>query len=435
MPILLLLLALALYVPTVSKQRVVTDSQAAAASAWRIATTGRPWMEGVKAGALEGTRYPRMWIIETRQGHEVHARTPGVILAGVPFYWLLNNDPAPQNFEIWVGGVAAACFTAVAGLLMFLALRSRLSDGGAFVATSALLFATPVWSVSADALWTHSITVLAISGALWAATRSRWGMAGAFMGIGIFARAHLAVIAAIVGLYLGWRRRDWRITVRVAISSFVGLAMLVLWNKAVFGFWSLSGGYGSNPKDALLGDAGNSTLYNVANLLGFLANPDRGLLVWTPVILLLMPSLLAVRKQLPDWATAFALAGLTYTLVQLRINPFHGGQGFYGYRHGLELLVCMAPALIEAYKVTSRLTRLLIGLLLGMQFAVIAIGATADKYRVDGKDLWHTNAFIQALADQPLAFAALVAGCGLTGVVITGFVLRRSRNPELACVD
>ena len=39
--------------------------------------------------------------------------------------------------------------------------------------------------------------------------------------------------------------------------------------------------------------------------------------------------------------------GLAYTLVQGRIAEFHGGDGFYGYRHGLEFLVCAAPALFS----------------------------------------------------------------------------------------
>jgi hypothetical protein len=429
---LLMLLSLGVYLPTVSTDRVVNDSQAAAASAWRIATTGRPWIEGVATAQLEGHPDPDAWIIETKQGHLVHARTPGVILAGVPFYWVLNNDPDPSAFNIWVGGLAAACITAAGGVFMFLGLRSRLGDGVAFVATSALLFTTPVWTVSADALWTHTLTFLAIAGATWAFTRGRWGVAGAFLALGIFARAHLAVIAAVVGLYVGWRRRDWRIVIRLGASSALGLIMLVLWNRLVYGSWSVGGGYSHDVSGVVRGESGGLS-YHFVNVLGFLAWPGRGLLVWTPVILLLLPSMLASWKGMPDWVRALALGGIAYSIVQLRVNVFHGGHGLYGYRVALELLVCLVPALVYAFRRTANLTRYVIGGVLGVQFAAFAIGATQGrKYLFDtaAKEAAGyqevINPYWHALVDRPLTYGLFTLACLLTGVIVAKVATERT---------
>jgi hypothetical protein len=433
LPVLLILLSLGLYLPTISKDEVVNDSQAAAASAWRIATTGSPWMEEVDTARLEGHTDPDIWIVDTEHGHRAHNRTAGVILAGVPFYWALNNDPDPAAFRIWVGGVAAACITAAAGVFMFLGLRSRFGDGAAFAGTAALLFTTPVWSVSADALWTQNVTILAIAGATWALAGARWVVAGAFFALGILARPHLAVIAAVVGLYLGWRRRDWRIVLGMGASSALGLVMLTMWNRAVFGFWSLRGGYSYDVRGVVLGESGTVS-HQVANVLGFLVWPSRGLLVWTPVILLLLPSMLAAWKQLPDWVRALVLGGVVYSVIQLRISPFHGGLGLYGYRVALELLVCLVPALLYAYKQTAAVTRYFIGGLLGLQFAAIAIGAsTLPKYLFDEENHAAVNAFVVSLADRPLAYGIFTAVCALVGILVTGFAMRRtSREQQLA---
>lgn len=424
---------MSIYVPSVSTFKVNTDSQAAAAAAWRIASTGHTGMDGVAIADLEGTRYPFTWLIDSADGRLVYNRTPGVILAGVPFYWALNQGTDPEQFEVWVGGVAAAFFTALAGVLLFLGLRSKFGSGTALGASAVFLFTTPAWSVSADALWTHSVTLLAIMGAIWAAGQSRWLLVGVFLGIGILARPHLAVIAAIVGLYLGWRRRDWKIVVSVGATSAIGLLLVALWNRAVFGAWSLSGGYEDYVTSNLVSGSGG-LLMSVFNIVGFLFSPDRGLLIWTPLILVLLPSLMISWRQLPDWVQAFAVAGIIYSLVQLRINLFLGGQGYYGYRLALELLACLAPALVYAYRSTAPWTRVALGAIIGAQFAAISIGSITEGYLVGGVDVWTKNAYLVALGERPLAFGLLTVFCAFTGALFTGLVLLRlSRPTRIPC--
>ena len=73
------------------------------------------------------------------------------------------------------GGIAAAVLTAAAVALMFLGLgRAGASRPLALGATAVFGLASPVWSVSANALWTHPVTLLGICGAVWALPRDRW---------------------------------------------------------------------------------------------------------------------------------------------------------------------------------------------------------------------------------------------------------------------
>ncbi len=84
---------------------------------------------------------------------------------------------------------------------------------------------------------------------------------------------------------------------------------------------------------------------SLVNQLGFWVAPDRGIFVWTPATLLLLPALVRSWRRLPDWSTSLVWGGLAYTVMQGVLNRFWGGDVFYGYRLGLEMLACAAPAL------------------------------------------------------------------------------------------
>ena len=118
------------------------------------------------------------------------------------------------------------------------------------------------------------------------------------------------------------------------------------------------------------------------NHLGFWVSPDRGLFVWTPVVLLLLPALVRSWRSLPDWSRALAMGGLAYTLVQLTFNRFSGGDIFYGYRLGLELLAAVTPALALSSPALGSLGRRLVGPVLGLQLFVIFLGASIDAFFV-----------------------------------------------------
>ena len=54
LPLLLFVVSLMIYVPTMATERVNGDSYAASVSAWSVAATGKPWLDGVNTSALEG---------------------------------------------------------------------------------------------------------------------------------------------------------------------------------------------------------------------------------------------------------------------------------------------------------------------------------------------------------------------------------------------
>ena len=308
-PLLLFVGVFSVYFATAERDGVNVDAYAASAGAWRIATAGTPWFDDLDVKKIEGTHKDKgvnrngQWILESPNGHVTVQRMPGPILAGVPFYWLSGDSGTSESdFELGPAALAASVITASAVLLMFLTLRRHVSTPLAVTASLVLAFATPMWTVSANGLWTHPLTQLGVAGAAYGASRRNWWLAGVFLGVGMLGRPHLALVAAVLGLGLAWSRRDWLIAVKLAIPTTLSLGMLAMWNRAVHGAWSISGGYTDVVDRATKGVEETLGYDLVDNYVGFFVAFNRGLLIWTPVLLLFVPAVWRARKSLPDWS-------------------------------------------------------------------------------------------------------------------------------------
>lgn len=414
-----------LYASTAEHEAINTDAYAASVGAWRIATAGTPFLDGLDVEAIEGTHgvstggnMNGQWLSESANGHVTAQRMAGPILAGVPFYWLLADGTSEADFSLVPGAVAASALSALAVLLVFLALRRHAPP--ALAVTGALVFAlaTPTWSVSANGLWTHPVTQLGLAGAAYASSRNRWWLAGLFLGIGMFGRPHVALVAAVLGLGVAWSRRDWRVVPAVAAPTMGALGLLAAWNRAVHGEWSIGGAYSGAVERAAGGVGEELGFDQLANYAGFLVSLDRGFLVWSPVVLLLLPAVWRARRALPDWSLWLALGGLLYTFFQLRLNYFAGGTGFHGYRHGLELLTCLTPALVLSAPWLGRAGRLLVPVVVAAQVAAFTLGAVAEGFFVPLDQVWTDNGFWLALRTSPSVVGAWLAICLAVGLVV-----------------
>ena len=87
----------------------------------------------------------------------------------------------------------------------------------------------------------------------------------------------------------------------------------------------------------------------VRNIGMALFSPTRGLLVWSPFLIVLLPGLPAAWRAAPSWVRGGALGGLVYLLVQYKANRYSGGDGFAAYRYPLEALTASAPLLLLSY--------------------------------------------------------------------------------------
>jgi alpha-1,2-mannosyltransferase len=287
-------------------------------------------------------------------------------------------------------------------------------------------FATPVWSVAANGIWPHTVTLLGIAGMAWSAGHQRWWWVGVFGGVAIWGRIHVALIVAVLGVLVGWRRRDPGAVVRIAVASGAFLAGMCVWIRWMYGTWNPLGAYDSGTV------AANADQYrfSLVNQLGMWVAPDRGILVWTPLVLLLLPALWRSWPTLPDWSRSLVWGGLVYTIVESALNTFTGGDIFYGYRYGLEFLGCAVPALAFAAPQAGRVARAVIGPVIGVQLFAIILGSVNDSAFLPQSEVWHDNAFVHTVNGAGLAGWVTVVMCALLGVVAGRLWPRPDRQAE-----
>lgn len=304
------------------------------------------------------------WLVPARDSVATQY-PPGTALLAAPLYLVWPEEAQPftdgsPTAESAVGtpndglipplapaAIVAAMATAVAIGLLALVFRrvgatARAALAGAYVAG----LATAAWSVASDQLWQHGPAMAWIALGLLLSETTTLGSGLAF-GAAVLTRPPLALIAAGTGLARGISERRLRPVVLTGAGAMLGLVLFIAYNQWIFGSLSLSAGYGSNFQDNVL--HGSSTSY-VRNLFGALFSVDRGLLVYSPFLVLLIPGLRAAWKATPGWVKGAALGAVAYLLLQYKANRFSGGFYFLTYRYPLEALTAAAPLLFLSYR-------------------------------------------------------------------------------------
>lgn len=423
LPWLLLSVVALLYLATAGYGVANRDPYSAGVGGYVLAQTGEPWVDPV-VGDID---VDYAWLTDSGS-HQVVARSPGVIVAAVPSY-VVARAFGMNSFSIVPQAVTASLLAALASALLYLTLRRDLGRRMAIGTSLAFALTTPMWSVAGDALWTHAVTVPALAGLAWSASRERWWLVGLFGGIALWGRLHTALIVLIVGVGMALVRRDPRILIKVGLPSGAAMFLAGVWSHWMYGTWSPSGPYGGTQTVARVGTGfGASWKGDLTNQLGMWVSPGWGFLVWTPAVLVLVPALVKGWKEIPAWAQLLAAAGVAYTLAQAQLNTFTGGDGFYGYRHALELLVCLTPSFAYSAHRLGPWARQLLAVLLGLQFAAIALGAYSEGWYVLYTDAWRDNSFWLALRTVPAVAAWPVLTMLIAWLALKAFEARRKQS-------
>jgi hypothetical protein len=395
-----------------SGPRENTDVQAADTSAWQLG----------QHGTLDLSNYHGRidWVVHVGSALYTN-RFPGVIAAGAPFYALLG-DPGRRSYL--PGTVAAATWTAAAVALSLLVFLRLASPRTALLAALVLGFATPTWSVSADGLWTHGPNQFAILLGLLLLANNRFAASGLSFAVSILIRPHMAIASAAIGIWHSRERRAWRVLVAFGIMGVVGTAALLAYNHALFGTWSVLGGYDKSQLQA----SGVGPLGFVVNVAGALISPQRGVLLLTPFLWMLLPGLPGAWKSAPSWVRSAAVGGLAYALVQLYLLPFMGGHAFYSFRTMIEPLTLAAPLLLVSYQSwTARhpVRRAIFFGLVWLSFSYHAFGAVLDQHRAEAGNPFRTfSAWPVAQQVGPMITAVWMVGT-LFGLAL---IARRGRG-------
>lgn len=320
------------------------------------------------------------------RGHFYDSHPPVGPLLAVPVYALPTWIGVPARAELvanMFSKLAASLMIALSGVLMFRASRALLqaahagaADDSAHAERVALFgaiaygLATSVWSTASLAMWTHTPAVLGFAVALWALTTGRIAIAGVAAGAACFSRPATAPAVALLGLYLVHRalgdgmKSAAGAQRRADVARFAAGAALTGLLGVLYNYWLFGNAVGGAPFRTgywveELGATGMFAGSLPVGLAGLLISPSRGILIYSPVVLVaIYGAVRAWRAPLKsDRASApsnrsdaillaryLSLAAVALLLVYSKFIAWWGGHG-YGPRYLTDAMPFLGPLL------------------------------------------------------------------------------------------
>ena len=289
-------LAFALALAALLGDRQVLDSEDTRPTAFLPFTLAREGKLTVDARTWPARPLPYYWLAHDGR---LASRYPvaTALLALAPLAPALYGHFAPTVEELReLERIAAASLTALALALLYVAMQRLTSARGAAIAAAVLLLGTALLPVLGQSLWQHTGAVLSFSAAACALFVLRGSAraltVGLSLGFAVACRPVDLLLAAGFALALVLEERRWRLALP---AGALPLVLVALYNRALFGSAGATG-YGA---EASWGWMHN--WYDVLEgLAGILLSPSRGILIYSPVLLLGIASLLRPAEGVPQ---------------------------------------------------------------------------------------------------------------------------------------
>jgi hypothetical protein len=256
----------------------------------------------------------------------------------IPF---LFNIPFTDLLQLVMSHIASALISALSVVFIYLACRYISSRKVALLSALIFAFATSTWSVSSQHLFAHGTSELLLAIMIFLVIRneacsSTWNIAfmGMCSGLFIFNRPSDSILVLPIIGYVLWyyRSKMWH----YLFSGFLSGVPFLIYNVLVF--HNPVGGY-SQVTSRLSFDI---TFFS--NYLGLLIAPNRGLLVFTPILLLAIFGFWIIKdnnKPIFRFLEGSLIAIAITLLVYASFDDWQGGET-YGPRY----LTCILPYLI-----------------------------------------------------------------------------------------
>jgi len=261
--------------------------------------------------------------------------TPLYIL---PAWWLASHGISYDDVRARVviaamERLAASTLTALSAALLFVVLRRLTTWRWALALAGVYGLGTSSWTISSQALWAHALSELCLVGlsaVLLSAAPSRTALAvaGLIAAVMVANRPQMIVFAAPALLFV-WAHHRRQVLAFAALPAVIG-ALLIAYNHAIF--HTLAGGYGDlRSFDGPL----------LEGLAGLVVSPNRGLLVYTPIMIFgLWGAVQVWRVEAPAWLRWMAVGLVLHVLVYGKFREW-----WAGYTYGPRYFTDVLPAL------------------------------------------------------------------------------------------
>ena len=269
----------------------------------------------------------------------------------IPVLLGLSGDPsmprppsdAPTRTEIVgtaLSKIAASLAIALSVALVYLALLRLTTGSGALWITLAYAFATSTWSVSSQGLWQASMSQALLAGAFLAllvaqfrSERAMTVLAGALLALSVTCRQPTVIFAALLAVYVFWHHRRHVVVFAIIPMTLAGL--LLTYNLYYFG--TLIGAYAESPGGFLLSWPQISRA-----LSGLLVSPNRGLLVFSPVVLPAFAGIVACFRNQGQPLLRYLALGVLLTIAFYSCYTEWDAGFSFSYRYLVDLLPAFA---------------------------------------------------------------------------------------------
>lgn len=265
-------------------------------------------------------------------------------IAVTPLYvapaWLLSHYEIPYDdvrarvVIVVMERLSAAILTALSALVVFLTLDHLVSRRWAIALTLIYGLGTSAWSISSQALWPHALAALALSVLCWVFLTPGRGalsfvVAGLAAALAVGNRPPMIVFAALAALAT-WRRGNRAHLAAFAVLPALGGAALLAYNLSVF--QTVAGGY-------MRLNQFSATVFE--GIAGLLVSPNRGLFIYTPVMLFAFWGAVRVwRDGAPEWMRLLVIGLAAHVVIY---GAF--GEWWAGYTFGPRYFCDVLPAL------------------------------------------------------------------------------------------
>lgn len=268
----------------------------------------------------------------------------------------------------------AALIAALSAAMLFALLRKMVAVKTAFFLSLLYAFGTETWSISSQNLWQHGASTLMIVTCLLYIklvfenrTMLNTAMAGLFAALSVAVRPTNIVFLMACGCYLIVSKLGKRYILCFSIFPLVIGLMICCYNYYVFG--DIRGFYTH--------EFNNSVLQGLA---GLLISPNRGLFVYSPVFLFVIPGVIMWFRQGRSFCPQVYAISLAFVVLHLLLISkwfaWYGGW-CYGPRLLTDIVPCLMILLIPGLNVIKRIKplKMLFACIIAASIAVQAVGA------------------------------------------------------------
>ncbi len=324
------------------------------------------------------------------KGHYVSWYPVGAPLLAVPIYLpavLSGISPESPSLAV-LEKLSAAVIVALSAILLYLVLLRLTTRPMSVALVAVYALGTSNFSVSSQALWQHGPSQLALIAALYCLVRGRdeprWvSLAGLPLAFAVVVRPPNLLLALPLAAYVAWQHQ--RQAAGFALSALPPIVFQLWYNLVYF-------------DDPFHTQLSTLTIWPWhtpirEGLAGLLLSPGRGLLVYSPVVIL--SALGMVRAWQPGGDRLLRTLSVGALLTMVLYSKWAKWWG--GYTYGPRLLADLSPVFaLSVLPIADRLRRHRAWQVAFLLVAAWSIGAHAMGAFVDDHIAWNWRVDVEA---------------------------------------